>query len=80
METGKNDAGTVPQAKEDSSKSFEELIEELDLIVERLAAGDIGIETAADLYQRGERLHALASARLDQVRERLQGMVTTQDD
>lgn len=47
---------------------------ELETLTEKLAAGDIGIEAAADLYERAEKLHALAAARLAQVRARVEGL------
>lgn len=52
--------------------TFEELMAELEEVTGRLAAGDIGIEAAADLYERAERLHARAAERLDQVRSRVE--------
>ncbi len=57
--------------------TFEELMAELEETTARLASGDLGIEAAADLYERAERLHALASARLEQVRARVVGMSGT---
>lgn len=54
--------------------TFEELMVELETITATLAAGDLGIEAAADLYQRAEELHALASERLDQVKARVDGL------
>lgn len=55
-------------------RTFEELMEELEEVTAKLGAGDVGIETAADLYERAERLHAQASERLAQVRERVEGL------
>lgn len=52
--------------------TFEELMAELEEVTGRLAAGEIGIEAAADLYERAERLHARAAERLDQVRARVE--------
>ncbi|HET6964337.1 MAG TPA: exodeoxyribonuclease VII small subunit [Acidimicrobiales bacterium] len=54
--------------------TFEELMAELEGITAKLAAGDLGIEAAADLYERAERLHALATERLKQVRARVEGL------
>ena len=59
---------------EDSARTFEELMADLEAITERLAAGDLGIEAAADLYERAERLHALATERLLQVKSRVEGL------
>jgi exodeoxyribonuclease VII small subunit len=55
----------------DEGKTFEDLLAELEAVTDRLAGGEIGIEAATDLYERAERLHALASARLAQVQERV---------
>ena len=52
--------------------TFEELMAELEEVTARLAAGDIGIEAAADLYERAEKLHARAAERLEQVRARVE--------
>ena len=66
------DAGALGGAGGEAT--FEELMAELEAVTARLAAGDIGIEAAADLYERAERLHALASERLAQVRARVEGL------
>lgn len=55
----------------DATRTFEQLLAELEAVTDRLAGGDLGIEAAADLYERAERLHALASARLAQVQTRV---------
>ena len=59
---------------EDSRRTFEELMADLEAITDRLASGDLGIEAAADLYERAEQLHALATERLLQVRTRVEGL------
>lgn len=51
--------------------SYEEIVAKLEAVTNQLAAGDAGIEAATDLYEEAQRLHAAASARLDQVRARL---------
>jgi exodeoxyribonuclease VII small subunit len=48
-------------------RTFEDLMTELEAVTERLAAGDLGIEAAADLYEQAERLHARATERLARV-------------
>jgi exodeoxyribonuclease VII small subunit len=53
-------------------RTFEELMAELESITEQLGTGDLGIEAAADLYERAEKLYALASARLAQVKARVE--------
>jgi exodeoxyribonuclease VII small subunit len=51
--------------------TFEELLAALEKLTERMAAGDIGIEEAAALYERAGELHAAASARLAAVQARI---------
>lgn len=52
--------------------SFEELVDRLEALTAQLADGAIGIERAADLYERAQRLHAAAAARLDAVAKRIE--------
>jgi len=73
------DAGPAGSSEESSpvpgsgrDKTFEELMAELESLTGRLAAGDVGIEAAADLYERAEAIHAQAKQRLDQVRTRVE--------
>jgi len=54
--------------------SYEQLVEALERVTNRLASGDLGIEDAADLYEEAGRLHALATERLEKVRERIEGL------
>ena len=65
------DARGPGDAAADETKSFEQLLAELEAVTDRLAGGELGIEAATDLYERAERLHGLASARLAQVQERV---------
>lgn len=62
---------SVPATAEEEALSFEELMAELEAVTEALATGELGIEAAADLYERAEHLHALATARLAQVQARV---------
>jgi exodeoxyribonuclease VII small subunit len=55
--------------------TYEQLVEALEAIITRMAAGDIGIEEVADLYEQAGRLHAQAAARLEGVRRRIEGLV-----
>ena len=57
---------------DESSLTFEQLVEELERTIERMAAGQIGIEEATDLYERAGRLHALAAERLARIQERIE--------
>jgi exodeoxyribonuclease VII small subunit len=52
--------------------SFEELVDRLEALTDQLADGGIGIERAADLYERAQRLHAAAAARLEAVAKRIE--------
>jgi exodeoxyribonuclease VII small subunit len=60
----------------DDPRTFEELMAALEAVTERLAAGDLGIEAAADLYAEAEELHKLASQRLAQVQARVEALTT----
>ena len=51
--------------------TFEQLLAALEALTDRMAAGDIGIEEAAALYERAGRLHAAAATRLAAVEERV---------
>lgn len=62
---------TEPNPSDLSRLSFEELVEQLESMTRRMAAGDIGIEAVADLYEQAGRLHAAAADRLEGVRRRL---------
>ena len=56
----------------DREPTYEELLAQLEGITDRMAAGDIGIEEAAALYEEAGRLHALAADRLARVQERIE--------
>ena len=57
---------------EDPDKlTYEELVAALEELTERMASGSIGIEEAAELYERAGALHAAAAARLAAVQERI---------
>ena len=56
----------------DDHRSFEDLMAELEQVTELLAAVEVGIEAATDLYERAQHLHALASERLARVQERVE--------
>lgn len=58
----------------DEDLTFEQLVDALEALTERMASGDIGIEEAADLYERAQALHALAAERLARVQERIAGL------
>ena len=51
--------------------TYEQLVARLEELTTQMAAGDIGIEAAADLYEEAGRLHDVAAARLAAVQERI---------
>jgi exodeoxyribonuclease VII small subunit len=61
-------------------RTFEELMADLESVTEQLAAGDLGIESAVDLYERAVALHQQAAARLEQVRARVDRLTTPDED
>ena len=59
--------------------TYEQIVEKLEAVTAELANGTAGIEAAADLYEEAQRLHAAATARLDQVRQRLDALAPEPD-
>ena len=53
-------------------RTFEELQRELDELVARLERGDVPLDEALGLYERGEALHRALSERLDQAELRIE--------
>lgn len=67
-------SGVVEPAGADGGaerRTFEQLLAELEAVTDRLAGGELGIEAAAEQYERAERLHAEATTRLAEVRDRV---------
>jgi exodeoxyribonuclease VII small subunit len=62
---------TPESASEFDGLTYEQLVVRLEALTTRMAAGDIGIEEAADLYEEAGRLHDQAAARLARVQERI---------
>lgn len=60
--------------------TYEQIVEQLEAVTAQLAGGDKGIEAATDLYEQAQKLHAAASSRLDQVRQRLDALAPPQDE
>lgn len=52
-------------------RSFEDIVSELEDVVRRMSGTDIGIEEAADLYEKARGLHDAAAARLEAVEARI---------
>jgi exodeoxyribonuclease VII small subunit len=57
-----------------TGRTFEELVAELEQVARAMDAPDLGIEEAADLYERAGALHRAASDRLAKVQERLDAL------
>jgi exodeoxyribonuclease VII small subunit len=57
--------------------TYEQLLSELETMTDRMASGDLGIEEAADLYERATELHAAATARLEAIKARIGGLADT---
>lgn len=66
--------GDGSPGSEGGGMSYEQLIAALEALTGRMASDEIGIEEAADLYERAGRLHALAAERLARVQERIDRM------
>lgn len=56
---------------DESSMTYEELVDALEQLTHRMAEGDIGIEEAVELYERAGRLHEQASERLARIQDRI---------
>jgi exodeoxyribonuclease VII small subunit len=56
--------------------SYEELLAQLETMTDRMASGDLGIEEAADLYERATALHDAASARLEAIKARIEALTS----
>jgi exodeoxyribonuclease VII small subunit len=55
----------------DENRTFEELVDELEATIARMATGGLGIEEVTDLYEKAGRLHAQAAERLAAITARI---------
>ncbi len=62
------------------SMSYEQLVEALERLTQRMADGQIGIEEAAELYERAKHLEALARERLERVQQRIEALADEEGD
>ncbi len=61
--------------------TFEQLVDELEATIARMAGGSLGIEEVTTLYERAGQLHRLASARLEAISARIEKLTApTLDD
>jgi exodeoxyribonuclease VII small subunit len=61
-------------------KSFEELRRELEEIVGILERGDVAVDEAIELWQRGESLHRQCAALLEAAQGRIEELSVATDD
>ncbi|WP_041613421.1 exodeoxyribonuclease VII small subunit [Paenibacillus sp. JDR-2] len=66
------------KAAANSELSFEEAMEQLEKIVERLESGDVPLETAIDLFQEGMKLSQLCGGKLEQVERKIEVLIETE--
>jgi len=59
--------------------TFEQLVEQLEETIARMASGNLGIEEVTDLYERAGRLHALAAERLAAISARIEKLTGAGD-
>lgn len=70
----------MSDAGQAGEKSFEELRRELEEIVGTLERGDVAVDEAILLWQRGEELHRLCAARLEAAEGRIEELAAGTDD
>ena len=68
------DRSTPDEAAALGRRTFEELVAELEAVARSMDAPDLGIEQAADLYERAGALHRAAAERLARVQGRLEAL------
>ncbi len=62
------------------AKTFEQLRHELEEIVGRLERGDVAVDEAIALWQRGEELHRLCAELLEAAEGRIEELAAGSDD
>ncbi len=65
---------------EEGARTFEDLRRELEEIVGKLERGDVGVDEAIRLWQRGEELHRRCAALLEAAEGRIEELATSTDD
>ena len=72
-----SDADATENATENAiaAMSFETALNQLETIVSRLEKGDVELEKAIDLYERGEKLKARCEALLASAEERIEAVI-----
>ncbi|MFU0791511.1 exodeoxyribonuclease VII small subunit [Cerasibacillus sp. JNUCC 74] len=67
-------------AEKDKELSFEEAMQELEEIVEKLETGDVPLEKAIIYYQDGMKLSKLCNDKLNQVEDKMTKIMNEQGD
>lgn len=65
MTRGRKSEGAVP-------KRFEEILERLDVLVEKLESGELSLEASLEAYEQGTQLARAGTERLDEAERRLE--------
>jgi exodeoxyribonuclease VII small subunit len=68
---------TAPPREEDAS--FEQILERLRVIVDKLEDGDLPLEKSLELFEEGIRLSRLGAGRLDAAERRIEELLATDD-
>lgn len=63
----------------DESKSFEEALEELESIVDKLEKGELTLDKSLEYFQRGVELSKYCNKRLDEVEKKISVLVEAED-
>ena len=64
----------------EQQRSFEDLQRELEEIVGKLERGDVAVDEAIQLWQRGEELHRQCAALLEAAEARIEELAAGTDD
>lgn len=62
----------APPERDPAGLTFEQLVDELEATIARMAGGSLGIEEVTALYERAGQLHGLATERLEAITTRIQ--------
>ncbi|MEB2310770.1 MAG: exodeoxyribonuclease VII small subunit [Sorangiineae bacterium] len=77
--TGVKAAANAP-AGEASERSFEDVVQRLGKIVERLEGGELPLEESLELFEEGVRLARASQARLDAAEQRVEELLGIDED
>lgn len=70
----------TPAEQDPALLTFEDLVDELEGTIARMAGGGLGIEEVTALYERAGQLHALATERLEAITARIGKLTGTTID